>query len=32
MSKVILTVGPNACGKTTWANEQVKKIKEKSLT
>lgn len=29
MSKVILTVGPSACGKTTWANEQVKKNKGK---
>lgn len=29
MSKVILTVGPSASGKTTWANEQVRKNKGK---
>lgn len=27
--KIILTVGPSACGKTTWANEQVNKNKGK---
>lgn len=29
MAKIILTVGPSACGKTTWANEQVNKNKGK---
>lgn len=29
MAKIILTVGPSACGKTTWATEQVAKNKGK---
>lgn len=29
MAKIILTVGPSACGKTTWASEEVKRSQGK---
>lgn len=29
MAKIILTVGPSACGKTTWATEEVKRSQGK---
>lgn len=29
MAKIILTVGPSACGKTTWAQEEVKRSQGK---
>lgn len=31
MAKIILTVGPSACGKTTWATEYVQKNKGKAV-